>query len=162
MRGFGIPRDFGFLSFDIDGYDHFVLAALLEEFRPALMCVEINEKIPPPLRFTVRPDVGFEYRGDHFFGQSIAKLVELAAARDYDLVELHYNNALLVPRERGLGVALTAEEAYRTGYAERPDRRQRFAYNADMDPLLTMDPDAAAQFVREKFRGREAEYLLEL
>jgi hypothetical protein len=162
LRGFGIPRDFGFLSFDIDGYDHYVLDALLQEWRPALMCVEINEKIPPPLRFTIRPDAGFEYRGDHFFGQSISKLVEMTAAHGYDLVELHYNNALLVPVERGLGVSLTAEDAYRTGYAERPDRAARFAYNADMDPLLTMTPEDAARFVREKFRGREAEYLLEL
>lgn len=41
------PREFSFLSFDIDSYDFFVLEQLLSEFRPLLICVEINEKIPP-------------------------------------------------------------------------------------------------------------------
>jgi hypothetical protein len=161
LTAFGIPREFGFLSFDIDGYDHFVLAALLETHRPALMCVEINEKIPPPLKFTVKADAGYEYRGDHFYGQSLSQLAELTEAREYDLVELNYNNAILVPRERGLGPSLAVDEAYRRGYADQPDRRQRFAYNADMEPLLTMSPADAEAFVRRKFADREGEFLLE-
>jgi hypothetical protein len=161
LAAFGVPRELGFLSFDIDGYDHFVLDALLETHRPALMCVEINEKIPPPLKFTVLARPGYEYRGDHFFGQSLSKLAELAEAREYDLVELNWNNAMLVPRERGLGPSLSPEEAYRTGYADRPERSERFAYNADFDPALTMSPEDAEAFVRRKFAGREGEFLLE-
>jgi hypothetical protein len=162
LRGHGIAREFGFLNLDIDGYDHFVLAALLEEFRPTLMCVEINEKIPPPLRFTVRYAPGYEYRGDHFFGQSLAQLVTLTDRHDYDLVELNYNNAFLVPREKGLGAAMSAEQAYRVGYAERPDRRRRFPYNADVEPLLALPPAEAADFVRTLFRDRSGEYQLEV
>jgi hypothetical protein len=162
LRAHGIGREPGFLNLDIDGYDHFVLAALLEEFRPSLMCVEINEKIPPPLRFTVRYAPGYEYRGDHFFGQSLAQLVALTDRHEYDLVELNYNNAFLVPRERGLGAGLTAEQAYREGYADRPDRQKRFPYNAEVEPLLSLPPAEAADFVHRLFRDRSGEYLLEV
>lgn len=47
LKGCSIPKNFAFLNFDIDGYDFYVLDSLLSEYRPSLMCVEINEKIPP-------------------------------------------------------------------------------------------------------------------
>lgn len=162
LQAHDIPREFGFLSFDIDGFDAFVLDALLDAFRPSLICAEINEKIPPPLRFTVLARPGYEYRGDHFFGQSIGELAHLAARHDYDLVQLHYNNAFLVPRERGLGGGLSAEEAYRAGYAEQPDRRERFPYNADVEPLQTLAPEDAVAFVDRLFADRQGEYRLSI
>ena len=48
------PENFDFLSLDIDGYDFFVLEQILERYRPRLICTEINEKIPPPIKFTVK------------------------------------------------------------------------------------------------------------
>ncbi|HCF29514.1 MAG TPA: hypothetical protein DEV81_20445 [Cyanobacteria bacterium UBA11049] len=42
-----VPREFGVLSLDIDSYDRDVLAQILNSYRPSLICVEINEKIPP-------------------------------------------------------------------------------------------------------------------
>src|SRR5688572_14380322 len=45
----GVPKNCSLLNLDIDGYDHFVLDALLGAYRPTLICAEINEKIPPPL-----------------------------------------------------------------------------------------------------------------
>jgi hypothetical protein len=161
LDAYGIQKDFGFLSFDIDGFDFFVLEALLQSHRPALICAEINEKIPPPVRFTVRADVGYGYRGDHFYGMSVAQLKTLTERVEYDLVELNYNNAFLVPRERGLGINLGAEEAYRAGYADQPDRKTRFAYNEDMEPLLTMNADDAVAFLERKFADRRDEFVLE-
>lgn len=159
LRAARIPREFAFLNLDLDSYDHFVLAALLEEFRPQLVCAEINEKIPPPLRFTVSFDPEHRWRGDHFYGQSIVALHELAERHDYALVELHYNNAFLVPRERGLA-GKTPEDAFREGYADRPDRAQRFPWNADMEPLVLMDVDAQLAFVRKAFAQYEGRYEL--
>lgn len=157
LRGHRAPPDFAFLNLDIDGYDHFVLAALLEEFRPALICAEINEKIPPPLKFTVLYDPDYVWAEDHFYGQSLSKLDELARAFGYALVELHYNNAFLVPSERSRLPALTPEEAYATGYLDRPDRLELFPWNADMEELYSLDPDGQAAFLERRFaqyRGR--------
>jgi len=40
LEGYGVPRDFGLLSLDIDSYDHHVLASLLEHFRPTIIVAE--------------------------------------------------------------------------------------------------------------------------
>ena len=156
----GIPADFAFLNLDLDSYDHFVFAALLEQFRPRLVCAEINEKIPPPLRFSVTFDEQHVWQQDHFYGQSISKLHELAVRHGYALVELHYNNAFLAPDDAGLP-ALTPEEAYRTGYLDRPDRLRAFPWNEDMEPLQTLPLDEQLAFVRAKFAAYEGRYELD-
>lgn len=160
LRGHGVPREFGFLNLDIDGYDHFVLDALLREFRPALVCAEINEKLPPPLRFTVLYDPSYVWAEDHFYGQSICALHDLAGAHGYALVELHYNNAFLVPAERARRPALDPEEAYRAGYLERPDRLELFPWNADMEPLHALDTPGKLRFVEERFAPYAGRYEL--
>jgi hypothetical protein len=48
LAAYDVPRDFDFLSLDIDGYDHWVLESVLSEYRPTLVCTEINEMFPPP------------------------------------------------------------------------------------------------------------------
>jgi hypothetical protein len=157
-----VPEDFAFLSLDIDGYDHFVLEQILTRYRPSLVCTEVNEKIPPPLKFTVRWDPGYTWRGDHFYGQSIAQAAELAGRHRYSLVELYYNNALFVPEEICPFPALTAAEAYRVGYVERPDRAVRFPWNTDMEHLLGMSAEEAAADLNRRFAGRSGEYELRI
>lgn len=68
------PKEFDFLNLDIDGYDYFVLDQILSNYRPKLVCTEINEKIPPPIKFTVKWDASYIWAGDHFYGQSISQL----------------------------------------------------------------------------------------
>jgi len=74
---------------DIDGYDYFVLDELLSAFRPAIICAEINEVIPPPIKFTVKWHPSYVWGENHFFGQSICQLNLLCEKYDYALVELH-------------------------------------------------------------------------
>src|SRR5215210_2759149 len=125
LREHGVPRDFGVLSLDIDSYYYWLLDAVLVFFRKRLVVTEINEKIPPPVRFVVNYDPGFRLQ-HHFFGYSVASLEELCARHSYALVALEYNNAFVAPRELlGDLHALDAETAYRRGYFERPDRRER-------------------------------------
>jgi hypothetical protein len=56
---------------------------------------------------------------------------------------------------------VSAEEAYRVGYSSRADRLQRLPWNGDMEPLLSMDAEAARAFVRKKFSAYEGKYLLD-
>jgi hypothetical protein len=162
LRGYRAQADFAFLNLDIDGYDHFVLAALLEKFRPALICAEINEKIPPPLKFTVLYDPGYVWAEDHFYGQSVSKLHELAQAFGYALVELHYNNAFLVPAERSDMRALSPEEAYASGYLDRPDRLELFPWNADMEELHKLDSAGKVAFVERRFAQYRGKFDLDV
>jgi len=158
----GIPREFGLLSLDIDGYDHFVLDAVLAQYRPRLIVAEINEKVPPPLHFTVNWSPHYRYLGDHFYGQSLSAVADLAERHGYVLTEVHYNNAFLTPVEHFEGAAPSVALAYRRGYAERPDRLRRFPWNTRFEPLQRMAPEAAAAWLDDFFSARRGEYELSL
>ena len=159
LQGCRVPADFDFLSLDIDGYDHFVLDAVLSAYRPSLVCTEINEAFPPPVKFVVRYQPEFRWNVDKFFGHSIAKVQELCDRRDYAIVRVEYNNAFLAPRELLAGAkleALTPERAYREGYVERPHRAQRFPWNADVDHLRDLPPEQVVEWAERyfaKYRG---------
>jgi hypothetical protein len=155
------PRDFSLLNLDIDGYDFFVLDQLLSDFRPSLICVEINENIPPPVQFTVKYDVNHTWVGDHFHGQSIAKCYELCKKYKYEIVELHYNNLFIVPKELNRFDALSPEKAYEIGYKNKTDRSKKFPWNSDMEVLLTMGREDAIQFLREKFSKYDGRFIVE-
>ena len=107
------PEEFGFLNLDIDGYDSFVLDRILHQYRPRLICVEINEKIPPPIKFAVRWDPRYAWAGDHFYGASISKMHELCVSHHYALTELDYNSAFLIPSELFQGTPRPPEQAWR-------------------------------------------------
>ena len=157
-----MPADFGVLSLDIDSYDYWVLDAVLEGYRPRVVVTEINEKVPPPVRFVVRYDPDFRLQ-HHFFGYSIASLEELCARHGYVLLALEYNNAFIAPRELAAGLPqLDAATAYRRGYLERADRRERFPRNHDMEPLHSMSPAQSVAFLRNFFARHEGKYDLSL
>jgi hypothetical protein len=159
LQNFGIEKDFGVLCLDIDGNDYWVLDAILENFRPGLVVTEINENIPPPLRFVVKFDPDFRLRY-HFYGYSIAALDDLCRRHDYGILQLEYNNAFLAPREIGAGRFRDAEAVYRAGYLERPDRRERFASNLDMEILHSLSADDGMRFLQEFYAEDAGNYYL--
>lgn len=162
LSSFNAPKRFGVLSLDIDGYDWFVLEKLLEEYRPSIICMEINEGLPPPLKFSVlyRPD--YWWQVNHFFGCSISKASELAEKNDYGVYWLEYNNLFLLDKRRVNFSPISAEEAYQKGYVSREDRKKKFHWNADMDPLIGMNSPDAIDFVKDKFSQYEGMYTLEV
>jgi hypothetical protein len=155
------PKNFSFLNFDIDSYDFFVLDELLSEFRPSLICTEINEKIPPPISFTVKYDPDHFWKTDHFFGQSISKCYELCEKHKYDIVKLHYNNLFLVPKEINVFDSFLPEKAFEEGYLNKKDRKEKFPWNSDMEELLTMSKEKGIEFLNKKFEEYKGKYILE-
>ena len=147
-------------SLDIDSYDYFVLESILKHFRPAIIIVEINEKIPPPLEFTVIYNEAHSWDCSHFFGQSICQLEKLALAQNYAIATLEYNNVFLVAKERFQGESLSAEEAYKKGYVTKEDRAVKFPWNHNMEILLTSTPEDNVKFLKEHFSGYEGKYTL--
>lgn len=159
LKAYDIEREFGVLSLDIDSYDYWVLDALLAEFRPRLVVTEINEKIPPPIKFAVKYDPDFRMT-HHFFGYSIGSLAELAARHDYAIIEVEYNNAFLAPRELPGVVPREAATAYAQGYADRPDRREKFRANANMEILHRLSPAEGVKFLDEFYAQHRGKYEL--
>jgi len=161
LERYGIEKNFGVLCLDIDGNDYWILDAILSSFRPALIVTEINEKIPPPVRFVIEYDPDFELR-HHFYGFSISALADLCARHGYGILQVEYNNAFLAPVEIGGDKFVDAATAYRQGYIDRPDRQERFALNFDMEALQSMTPEASIEFLREFYRGEDGNYHLSL
>jgi hypothetical protein len=161
LEAYEIEQDFSVLNLDIDSYDYWVLDAVLGRFRPRIVMTEINEKIPPPIKFVVKFDPRFQLT-HHFFGYSIMSLAELCERHGYALVELEYNNAFLMPREM-LGVeGLDAATAYRRGYLERPDRREKFRANEDMEILHSLSPEEGIHFITKFYAQHEGRYEISL
>ncbi|MCS6801255.1 MAG: hypothetical protein RMM58_02150 [Chloroflexota bacterium] len=148
LAAFDTPPSFGVLSLDIDSYDYDVLEAIWGRYRPAVVCSEFNEKMPPPVHFAVRWRPGAVYPRGAFYGCSLSALVSLAAKYDYVLTGVEYCNAFFVPREFGL-TAVSAEEAYRAGYVERAERRTLFWYNDER--WLEMAPAELVQYFEREF-----------
>ncbi|MCA1630276.1 MAG: hypothetical protein LC785_10810 [Acidobacteria bacterium] len=161
LREHGVGREFDVLSLDIDSYDYLVLDVLLKDFRPRLVVTEINEKIPPPVRFHVEYDPHFRLR-HHFYGYSIQSLAELCARHGYTILELEYNNAFLAPKEIAGAQVEGVAEIYRRGYLERPDRRKKFSSNLDVDILHSLGPAEAIDFIERFFARHRGKYELSL
>ena len=159
LQSYEIGEDFGVLSLDIDGNDYWVLRAILSAFRPQLIITEINEKIPPPIRFVVKYDQDFQLR-HHFFGYSIAVLADLCDQFAYSILQLEYNNAFLAPKELAGARTLDAKTAYAQGYLDRPDRKRRFQLNFDMEAVHSLTPEEAIEFLRDFYAKYEGQFYL--
>ncbi|PKL75118.1 MAG: hypothetical protein CVV27_17060, partial [Candidatus Melainabacteria bacterium HGW-Melainabacteria-1] len=152
----GIPRQFGFLSLDIDSFDFDILATLLCNYRPALICAEINEKIPPPLRFRVQYDPDFIYSGDHFYGMSLASLYDLSQHHDYQLLELCFNNAILIAAEQRPSdwPPKSPDAAYAEGFLNHPP----LDYNQNLAALQRLAPETGLAFLQAHFAAYRGRY----
>ena len=161
LQSYEIAKDFEVLSIDVDSNDYWILQATLGVFRPRLIVAEINENIPPPIRFVVKYDPDFQLR-HHFYGCSIMALADLCRQHDYAVLELEYNNAFLAPREIVLLEPPDTETIYRNGYLDRPDRKQKFALNFDLDEIHSMSPGDAVKFLTNFYARERGKYFLSL
>jgi len=161
LESLEIAKDFSVLCLDIDGNDYWLLDAILSSYRPRLIVTEINEKIPPPIRFVVKYDPAFKLR-HHFYGYSIAALSDLCARHDYGILRLEYNNAFISPRELAGDRFIDAGTAYEQGYRNGAERTKRFWPNFDVDVLLSMSPEDGVKFLRQFYAKDEGNYFLGL
>lgn len=74
-----IPRNFDFLSIDIDGNDYHVWKAFTR-YGPKIVAIEFNPTIPTEVLYVQDPDPSVSR------GNSLASLVELGKAKGYELV----------------------------------------------------------------------------
>ena len=159
---FDVPQNFDILNLDIDSYDLFVIKKLLESYRPKIVSMEINEKIPPPIYFTVTYDENHFWKGDHFFGCSLQAAYEELINFDYKIYTVVYNNAIFIPKEINLNFQnLTVEEFYKDGYVNKLDRKEKFSYNSDVDALIDMKQEDAIIFLNNFFKDYHGLFLLE-
>lgn len=87
-----IPRDYDFLSIDIDGNDHAVWEAA-KFYRPKAVCIEFNPTIPIGVEYVQPRDFSVRH------SNSCAALIKLGKAKGYELVSVLAFNAFFVRRE---------------------------------------------------------------
>ena len=162
LKGCACPREFEFLSLDIDSFDYEVLDAILSFFRPKLICCEINEVMPPPLAFRVKHSEDQKWEGGCFQGQSIAMCARLASKYRYSIGELYYNNLFLVPAESLPGEGLSVEEAYQAGYMKKSDRLKKFPWNRRFESIHGMSDSDKLKFFEREFQLFQGRFELEM
>jgi hypothetical protein len=163
LRGFETPSDFTLLNLDIDSYDLSVMDEILKSgYRPKIISMEINEKIPPPIFFTVNFDEAHRWQEDHFYGCSLTAAAEAVKPRGYKLESLQYNNAIFIRSDLGGDFIrdLSVEAAYDFGYRNRPQRRMLFPWNVDVDHLLECSTEDSIRFLSEFFEKYEGKFTL--
>jgi hypothetical protein len=86
------PRDFDFLSIDIDGNDIHVWRAM-KAYRPKAICIEFNPTIPTEVVFEQPLDPAVKW------GSSLAAFVSVGKEKGYELVCCNELNAFFVANE---------------------------------------------------------------
>ena len=84
-----IPKNFDFLSIDIDGCDYHIFEQL-ELFTPKIICIEFNHMIPNEVEFVQIKNFAFKQ------GCSPKSLVNLAKLKNYHLVANTLTNLFFV------------------------------------------------------------------
>jgi isopenicillin N synthase-like dioxygenase len=90
-----LPKDFEFISIDVDGADYWLLHDLWKPrgYRPMVVCIEFNPTMPDDLVYI--PERSDLVR----HGASLSALYELAEEQGYVLVETTLYNAFFVRRD---------------------------------------------------------------
>lgn len=84
-----IPKDFDFLSIDVDGVDFHIFESL-QHFTPKIICIEYNPTIPNSVEFIQARDFGVKQ------GSSARAIVRLARQKSYSLVAQTHCNLIFV------------------------------------------------------------------
>ena len=143
-----------FIDIDIDGYDFHVLNNLLQKTRPFLITAEINEKIPPPIKFSVKYNDNYFWDASHFYGMSISKFDELAKTYEYDLIELTANNVYAIRKDKNTGFkTFSSESLYNEKYKNLRLKGllPEFNYNNNFDNILNMNKNDAIKYINSFF-----------
>lgn len=102
LAGTPIPKNFDFLSIDIDGNDYHIFASL-EAYRPKVICIEFNPSIPNEVDFVQPKDFHVNQ------GSSARSILTLAKSKGYALVLATEANLILVEKTRLFELGLESE-----------------------------------------------------
>ncbi len=163
LEAFEIPHNFTILNLDIDSYDLGVIQAMLNHgYFPEIISMEINEKIPPGIYFSVNFSEEHFWQGDHFYGCSIDAAALIVKPFGYSLVSVQYNNAFFARNSvvNSRFKDLTPREAWESGYKDQTDRKLLFHFNSDVESWIESTPEQAVKMIDKFFQKYKGLYTL--
>jgi len=163
LEAFEIAHNFTILNLDIDSYDLGVIQAMLNHgYFPEVISMEINEKIPPGIYFSVDFTEDHFWQGDHFYGCSIDAAAMTVKPFGYSLVSVQYNNAFFVRNSvvDSRFKDLTPRKAWELGYKDQTDRKLLFHWNSDVESWIESTPEQAVQMIDRCFQKYKGLYTL--
>lgn len=81
-----VPKEFDFLSIDLDGNDYYVLSKILDNYRPRLIVAEFNGTIPVGEKKVMKYNPEHVWDNDDYYGASFESLKELGAINGYNTI----------------------------------------------------------------------------
>lgn len=163
LNAYEVPKDISILNLDIDSYDLCVLDEMLKAgSRPRIISMEINEKIPSGIYFSVEYDDKHYWQNDHFYGCSIDAASSVVKPFGYILYLMEFNNAIFLRKDSISSdfVDLPPEIAYNTGYKDRPDRQELFPWNSDVEQWLHVNRDDSIELIKMHFSKYEGKFTI--
>ena len=170
LKSYEVSNDFDILNLDVDSYDlHIIDSILRADYKPKIITMEINEKIPAGIFFTVNFDESHYWREDHFFGCSIDAASMVVKPFGYVLYSCEYNNAFFIRADLANNIYLgtnfkdlSAGEAYASGYGEKENRLKLFPWNSDVDYWLKLNKEDAIREIRDYFSKYNGLYTIRI
>lgn len=154
-----IPSHFDFLSLDIDSYDYFVLEKILSKHHPTVICTEINEVIPPPIRFAVKYHPKFELDlAQRFYGMSLAAVADLAQRHGYALMQMYYMDLFLIDLDYLEGEPEDLTAFYRQNFLDLPRPGYYHDYPFDTEAVFKADPAEALKLIQAGYQAFDGQY----
>lgn len=98
-----IPKDFDFLSIDIDGNDYYILESLVS-YKPKVICIEYNPTIPNEVSYIQPRDFKIQR------GSSALAILNLAISKGYSLATATEANLILVSNDYWLNLGIEKGE----------------------------------------------------
>ena len=89
-------QEIDFCSLDIDGNDSHLLAGILSQVTPKLLCVEYNAKFPPPTALEIEYDSSRVWQQDDYFGASLQAFVNILEGYKLVCCNISGSNAFFV------------------------------------------------------------------
>ena len=159
LRKHGAPLNMDIFKIDIDHDDILIVQALLSsEYRPKAVVMEFNEKIPPPIFFSMNYARQWPWAGDHCYGVSLAYAAHILGEFGYRPVIVDGNNMVFVDANAKCQAFrnLTSDTVtlYEQGYSKTGTRRKNFPWNENVDPWLSIvdnDPFVGARMIMDHF-----------
>lgn len=121
-----LPKDFEFMSLDIDGNDLWVWESMVL-YRPLVMCVEYNYTLKESLTIAYNPD--HRFNNDNYYGATAAAFCKLAKDKGYDLIAFTpFLNLFFIDKDQDHPFQVLNPDTIPTGKGWKQSERKMVSY----------------------------------